>query len=75
MQIRILNICFINFNDHINALGVEKQIIWHTAKVKDLSGLKQIEEGDRQFLVGKLIHGVEFWNPSENSIKKKNRNY
>ena len=60
MQIRILNICFIKINDDINTLGGEKKIIRHTAKVKHLVGLKQIEEGDRQFLVENLIHGVEF---------------
>ena len=46
-------------------------IIQHTAKVKDEAGMKKIEERDRQFLVEKIIHGVEFSNSYENSIEKK----
>ena len=33
--------------------------------------MKKIDERDRQFLVEKIIHGVEFSNPYENWIKKK----
>ena len=32
--------------------------------------MKKIEERVRQFLVEKLIHGVEFSNPYENSVEK-----
>ena len=39
--------------------------------MKDSVGLKKNEERDRQFLVEKLIHGVEFSNSYENSIEKK----
>ena len=38
--------------------------------MKDSVGLKKNEERDRQFLVEKLIHGVEFSNSYENSIEK-----
>ena len=44
---------FYKFNDQIEALGGEKQIIRHTAKMKDSIGLKKIEERDRQFLIKK----------------------
>ena len=37
---------FYKFNDQIEALGGEKQIIRHTAKMKDSIGLKKIEETD-----------------------------
>ena len=47
----------------------ERQIIRHTAKVKDEVGMKKIGERDRQFLVEKIIHGVEFSNPYGNLIK------
>ena len=40
-------------------------------KIKDSIGLKKIEERDKEFLVEKIIHGVEFQNPYENSIEKK----
>ena len=35
---------FYKFNDQIEALGEEKRIIWHTAKMKDSISLKKIEE-------------------------------
>ena len=38
--------------------------------MKDSVGVKTIEERDRQFLVEKIIHSIEFNNPYENSIKK-----
>ena len=38
---------FYKSNDQIDALGGERQIIWHTAKVKDEVGMKKIEERDR----------------------------
>ena len=60
---------FYKFNDQIEALGGEKQIIRHTAKMKDSVGMKKIEEKNREFLVKKVIHSIEFNNPYENSIK------
>ena len=51
-------------------MGGETQIIQHTAKLKDEVGIEKIEERDRQFLVEKIINGVELSNPYENSIKK-----
>ena len=38
-------------------------MIKHTLKIKDSIGLEKIEERDKQFLVEKIIHGVEFQNP------------
>ena len=51
--------------------GAKRQTIKHILKVKDSIGLKKIEERDWQFLVEKIIHGVEFKNPYENSMEKK----
>ena len=62
---------FYKFNDQIEAVGGEKPIIWHTAKTKDSIGLKKTEERDRLFLIEKIIYGIEFTNPYENSIEKK----
>ena len=39
--------------------------------MKDSIGLQKIEERDRQFLIEKISHGVEFSNQYENSIEKK----
>ena len=56
------------FNDYIKMSGGKKQIIKHTLKIIDSIGLKKIEERGKKFLVKKIIHGVEFQNPYENSI-------
>ena len=52
-------------------LGEKRHILRHKVKIKDEVGMKKIEERERQFLVEKIIHCVEFSNPYENSIKKK----
>ena len=66
---------FYRFNGYIKMLGRKKQIIKHTLKIKDSDGnfrkFQKIQEWDKQFLVEKIIHGVEFQNPYENSIEKK----
>ena len=51
--------------------GGKTQTIKHTLKFKDSIGLKKIEERDREFLVEKIIHAVEFKNMFGNSIEKK----
>ena len=58
------------FKDWIESLGAEKLYIRHLAKVKDFVSLKTIEQRDRQFLIEKIIHDIEFKNPYENSIEK-----
>ena len=71
MQIKIPNIYFINLMTLLKPQGGEKQFSPHTAKLKDSTGFRKIEEGDRQFLVEKL--SVEFSNPYENSTEKKQK--
>ena len=51
--------------------GGKTQTIKHTLKFKDSIGLKKIEDRDREFLVEKIIHDVEFKNMIGNSIEKK----
>ena len=51
--------------------GAEKLFNRHTAKAKDSVNLKTIEDRDRQFLIEKIIYGVEFSNPHANSVEKK----
>ena len=62
---------FYKFNDWIESLAGEKQIIQQTAKIKDSVGMKKTEERDRQFLCEKIIHSIKFHNSYENSIGKK----
>ena len=59
MPIKMQNIWF---NDYIKMPGGKRQTIKHTLKVKDLIGLKKIEERDQQFLEEKIIHAAEFKN-------------
>ena len=55
---------FYRFNDQIEALGGEKQIIQHTAKMKDSISLKKkVEERD-------IIYSIEFSNLYKNRIEK-----
>ena len=51
--------------------GAEKLTIRHTAKAKDSFGLKKIEDRNRQFLIEKIIDGIEFNKPYEISSEKK----
>ena len=41
------------FNDWIESMGAEKNLIRHSSKVKDEIGLQKIEEKDKQFLIEK----------------------
>ena len=60
------------FNDWIESFqAAEKLIIWHAAKAKDSVNLRTIEEEDTQFLIEKIIHGIEFNDPYNISSKKK----
>ena len=62
------------FNDEIEALGGEKRIIQHTAKMKGSISLKKLER-DKQLLVEKIIHSIEFSNSYENPTEKTPRDY
>ena len=60
------------FNDWIGSLqGAEKLISRHTPKAKDSVSLKTIKENDRQFLIEKIFHGIEFNNTCNTSSEKK----
>ena len=74
LQIKILNSYFTNFNDLIEALGGEKNYSTH-CKMKDSISLEKLEERDRQFLVEKIIHSIEFSNLYKTPIVKTPRDY
>ena len=61
---------FDRFNDYAKAYSDKRQKTKNTQKIKDSIGLQKIEKNDRQFLVEKIIHSVEFKNAYENSIEK-----
>ena len=65
------NYSFYRFNDCVKAYGRHRRKIRHTRKVKDSIGMQKVEEKSKQFLIEKIIHGVEFKNPYNIEIEKK----
>ena len=65
---------FYKFNDWIESMEGEKLLIRHTAKTKDDFSLKTIESRDRQFLIEKLIHSIEFKDHYQKSTEKTPQN-
>ena len=59
------------FNDWGEFTEGEKLLIHHTAKTKDDFSLQTIENRDRQFLIEKLIHNIEFKDRYQNLTEKK----
>ena len=60
---------FYRFNEYIKAYGGKRKKIKHTQKLKDSVSLKKAEDRNKQFLIEKMIHGVEFKNPYENTTE------
>ena len=61
-------LCY-RFNDFVKMYGNPRYKLLHTRKMKDSTALKKIEDKNKQFLVEKIIHNVEFGN--KNQIKSK----
>ena len=57
-----LKYLFYHFNDFIKAYGNPIYKLLHTRKMLDSVGFKKIEKKNKQFLLEKIIHGVEFEN-------------
>ena len=53
---------FYCFNDFVKVYGNPRYKLLHTKKMLDSVGLKKLEEKNKQFLLEKVIHGVEFEN-------------
>ena len=51
---------FYRFNDFIKAYGNPRYKLLHTRKMLDTVAVEKIEEKNKQFLIEKLIHSVEF---------------
>ena len=64
---------FYQFNDNVKAYGNHKRKIRHTPKLKDSVGMHKIEDKSKQFIIEKIIHGVEFKNPYNIEIEKKRK--
>ena len=53
---------FYCFNGFIKAYGNPRYKLLHTKKMLDTIGLQKVEEKNKQFLIEKIIHGIEFKN-------------
>ena len=53
---------FYRFNDFIKAYGNPRYKLLHTKKLLDTVGLQKVEQKNKQFLLEKIIHGIEFEN-------------
>ena len=62
---------FYRFNDYVKAYGSKRRKIRHTQNLKDSVDLKRVEDRNKQFMIEKIIHSVEFQNPYMNSIEQK----
>ena len=62
---------FYRFNNYIKTSGNSRQKITHTRKMLDSVGMRKIEEKNKQFLIEKIIHGVEFKNRYNIETEKK----
>ena len=51
---------FYRFNDFIKAYGNPRYKLLHTRKMLDTLGMKKVEEKKKQFLIEKIIYGVQF---------------
>ena len=62
---------FYRFNDFVKAYGNPRYKLLHTRKMLDSVGLKKGENKNKQFLIKKIIHGVEFENLYQSNPEKK----
>ena len=53
---------FYRFNDFIKAYGNPRYKLLHTKKMLDIVRLQKVEQKNNQFLLEKIIHGIEFEN-------------
>ena len=62
---------FYRFNDFVKAYGNPRYKLLHTRKILDSAALKKVEDRNKQFLIEKIIHRVEFENFYQANPEKK----
>ena len=65
---------FYRFNDFIKAYGNPRYKSLPTRKMLDTVGIQKVEQKNKQFLIEKIIYGVEFENIYQSNPEKKPRN-
>ena len=53
---------FYRFKVYVKAYGGIRKKIRHTRKYEDFIGMQKLEEKSKQFLIEKIIYGIEFKN-------------
>ena len=53
---------FYRFNDFVKGYGNPRYKLLHTRKMLDSVAMKKVEDKNNQFLIEKIIHGIEFEN-------------
>ena len=61
---------FYRLNEYLRDNGGSRKKIRHTRKYEDSIGMQKLEEKSKQFLVEKIIHGIEFKNPFNIDVEK-----
>ena len=62
---------FYRLNDFVKACGNPRYKLLHTRRILDSVDLKKVEDKNKQFLIEKIIHGVEFENLYQSNPEKK----
>ena len=62
---------FYRFNDFVKSYGNPRYKLLHTRKMLDSIAMKKVEDKNKQFLIEKIIHGVEFENFYQTNPEKK----
>ena len=65
---------FYRFNDFVKIYGNPRYKLLHTRKMLDSEALEKLENKNKQFMIEKIIPGVEFENTYQSNSEKKNRN-
>ena len=61
---------FYRFNDFLKIYGNPRYKLLHTRKMVDSKALEKLENKNKQFMIEKIIQGVEFENPSQSNPEK-----
>ena len=61
---------FYRFNEYVKAYGGSRKKIRHTRKYENSIGKQNLEQKCKQFLVKKIIDGIEFKNPYNVDVEK-----
>ena len=61
---------FYRFNDFLKIYGNPRYKLLHTRKMVDSKALEKLENKNKQFMIEKIIQGVEFENASQSNPEK-----